>query len=73
MEIETGGNPTLRGNQIHDNKRSGVFVHDSGLGTLEDNDITGNACSGVAIKTGGNPTLRGNQIHDNKQSRRLRP
>ena len=43
VEIRTGGNPTLRRNQIHDNKQSGVYVHDNGLGTLEDNDITANA------------------------------
>ena len=56
MEIRTGGNPTVRGNQIHDGKVGGVLVYDSGLGTLEDNDITGNGLSGVEIRTGGNPT-----------------
>ena len=68
MAIKAGGNPTLRRNQIHDNKQDGVSVHDSGLGTLEDNDITANASVGVEITTGGNPTLRRNQIHDNKQA-----
>jgi len=42
VSIKTGGDPTLRRNQIHDNKGGGVHVHDNGLGTLEDNDITGN-------------------------------
>ena len=33
VEIETGGNPTLRRNPIHDSKSSGVYVQDGGLGT----------------------------------------
>ena len=66
VEITTDGNPTLRRNQIHDNKQNGVFVNDSGLGTLEDNDITGNAYNGVEIESGGNPTLRANRINGNE-------
>ena len=67
METKTGGDPALRRNQIHDNK-GGVHVHEGGLGTLEDNDIAGNAYSGVAIGTGASPVLRRNKIHDNKLS-----
>ena len=66
--IRDGADPRLRRNRIHDSKKGGVLVFDSGLGTLEDNDITGNALSGVAIRTGGNPAVRGNRIHDDKQS-----
>ena len=44
-----------------------MLVHDQGLGTLEDNEITANTLSGVEIKTGGNPTLCRNNIHDGKQ------
>ena len=46
---------------------AGVHVYDNGRGTLEDNDIFGNAYAGVAIKKGANPTVRGNRIHDSKQ------
>ena len=35
------------------------------MGTLEDNDITGNTRAGVSIATGGNPTLRANRINRN--------
>ena len=49
-------------------RRAASTSHEGGLGTLEDNDITGNAYSGVAIGTGANPTLRRNKIHDNKQA-----
>jgi parallel beta-helix repeat protein len=66
--IRNGADPRLRRNRIHDSKQGGgVWVYDNGLGTLEDNDITGNKVSAVEIKAGGsNPTLRRNQIHDNK-------
>ena len=63
-----GANPRLRRNKIHDGKQAGVYVYDSGLGTVEDNDITGNALTGVEIKTGANPTLRRNRINRNKQA-----
>jgi F-box protein 11 len=61
VAIRNGADPRLRRNRIQD-----VLVYDSGLGTLEDNDITGCETAGVEIRTGGNPTLRRNQIHDNK-------
>ena len=55
----------MRRNRIHDGRQSGVSVHTSGQGTLEDNDIFGNAVTGVSIKEGGNPVLRGNRINRN--------
>jgi parallel beta-helix repeat protein len=64
VAIRGGADPRLRRNKIHDGKQNGVFIQDGGLGTLEDNDITGNENAGVAIKTG-NPTLRGNRINRN--------
>jgi parallel beta-helix repeat protein len=68
VTIHDGADPRLRGNRIHDSKRGdGVWVYNDGLGTLEDNDITANARTGVEIQTG-NPTLRRNYIHDNKQA-----
>ncbi len=68
VAIRNGADPRLRRNRIHAGKTSGVQVYDNGLGTLEDNDIFGNAYSGVDIQSGGNPTLRGNRIHDGKSS-----
>jgi parallel beta-helix repeat protein len=62
-----GADPRLRRNKIHDGKYSGVYIYDDGLGTLEDNEITGNGTSGVQIGVGGDPVLRRNQIHDNEQ------
>jgi F-box protein 11 len=66
--IVEGADPRLRRNEIHDGEDNGVRVSDSGLGTLEDNQITGNEASGVSISADGNPVLRRNQIHDNKEN-----
>jgi F-box protein 11 len=63
--IRDGADPRLRRNKLHDGKQNGVLVFDSGLGTLEDNDITGNAYVGVSVKTGGNPTVWANRINRN--------
>jgi parallel beta-helix repeat protein len=66
VAIRAGADPRLLRNRIHDGKQSGVFVTENGLGTLEDNEIFGNAFAGVEIRSGGNPTLRRNRIHDGK-------
>ena len=50
----------IRGNQ------GGVYVHDNGQGTLEDNEITGNGETGVEISTDGSPSVRGNRINRNE-------
>ncbi|MFF1321216.1 right-handed parallel beta-helix repeat-containing protein [Streptomyces chartreusis] len=67
IAIHDAADPRVRRNQIHGSKKSGVYVSDGGLGTLEDNEITGNALSGVGISADGDPTLRRNYIHDNKE------
>jgi len=64
--IHDGADPRLRRNRIHDGKQGGVYFYESGQGTLEDNEIFGNAKSGVEIKSGSNPTLRHNRIYDGK-------
>jgi F-box protein 11 len=65
VAIRNGADPRLRRNKIHDGRGGGIFVLRGGLGTLEDNDITGNV-TGVTIGYGGDPTLRRNQIRDNE-------
>jgi parallel beta-helix repeat protein len=64
--IYNGADPRLRRNKIHNGQDCGVFIYENGLGTLEDNEITGNTYAGVEI-AGGDPVLRRNQIHDNTQ------
>lgn len=60
--------PVVRGNKIRDGKSTGVLVYENGRGTLEGNEICGNAGNGVEITTGGAPVVRGNKIRDNKGS-----
>jgi parallel beta-helix repeat protein len=67
VSIHDGADPRLLRNRIHNGERGGVYVYDNGQGTLEDNEIFGNARVGVRIRTGGNPTLRRNRIHDGEQ------
>ena len=64
--MASGGDPAVRANRIHDNKNAGVYVYEQGRGTFEDNDITANTTSGVAVTSGGDPAVRANRIHDNK-------
>jgi parallel beta-helix repeat protein len=63
--VYDGADPVLRGNRIHDNNQSGVYVYNNGLGVLEENDIFANGSPGVAVIYGGNPVLHNNRIHDN--------
>ena len=67
VAIRDGADPRLRRNRIHDGKQNGVFLHESGLGTLEDNDITANGYRGMTVAAGGNPTVGHNRINRNKE------
>ena len=55
VAIRNGADPRLRRNKIHDGKHCGVYVLEGGLGTLEDNDITGNILSGVQTRDSRQP------------------
>lgn len=66
VDIHSGADPRLRRNRIHDGRAAGVSVYDSGLGILEENEISSNAGPGVAISEGGNPILRRNHINKNR-------
>lgn len=60
--------PKLRSNKIHDGKKCGILVNDSGEGLIENNEIYGNGYAGIEIKEGGNPIVRGNKIYYGKQN-----
>jgi parallel beta-helix repeat protein len=66
VAIHNGADPRLRRNRIHHGKQSGVYVYESGIGLIEDNEISANNC-GVSISTGANPTVRRNRIRDGKE------
>ena len=64
VAIHGSADPRLRRNRIHDGKQGGVFVYENGQGTLEENDIFGNALAGVKISEDGNPILHRNRIQE---------
>ena len=47
--IHNDADPRLRRNRIHDGKVLGILVFENGMGTLEENDIYGNAKAGGVI------------------------
>ena len=59
---QRAGNPTVRGNKIHDGNK-GIFAR-----TARGSKITtySEMLSGIEIREAGNPTVRGNKIHDGK-------
>jgi parallel beta-helix repeat protein len=68
VAVMTGASLRLHGSTIHGSPKSGVLICDSGLATLEDNEITGNRACGVQVRTGASATLRDNRIHNNTES-----
>ncbi len=68
VAIHSGADPRLRGNRIHGNGGSGVFIYPNGQGTLEDNEIFSNAGNGVLIKSGANPTVRRNRVYEGEST-----
>ena len=62
VQIKTGGNPTVRGCEIRDNKEAGVFVYEQGQGTFTGNTLTGNASGAWRIDPdAGRVTRTGNR------------
>ena len=56
--IKTGGNPTLRCNRIDNSGYVAVFVSNGGGGTIEDNDLRGNAKGAWDISADSEPNIR---------------
>jgi len=54
--------PTIRGNIIRDGQGSGVSIGEGAGGTIEDNEIYGNAGGIMIADPGTSPTVRGNLI-----------
>ncbi len=66
--IYGGALPRLRLNQIHGGGAAGIFLYENARGTIEDNEIFGNALSGVEISDGADPILRRNRIYNGKSA-----
>ena len=46
----------------------GIWIHSSGCGTIEGNEITRSNFHGVVVGQGANPLVRKNRIHANKRA-----
>ena len=58
VEIRSDATPTLRRNRIGNNGTVGVWVHEAGASTLEDNELHGNKVSAWDIADGSRPKLK---------------
>eukprot|EP01062_Namystynia_karyoxenos_P011361 TRINITY_DN14061_c0_g2_i1.p1 TRINITY_DN14061_c0_g2~~TRINITY_DN14061_c0_g2_i1.p1 ORF type:complete len:658 (+),score=216.29 TRINITY_DN14061_c0_g2_i1:93-1976(+) len=67
IQIDSGANPLVRHNRVHDSKQCGILVKRNGSGRIEYNDIFGNCLSNVYIDAHAQPTVRHNQIHNSQQ------
>eukprot|EP01062_Namystynia_karyoxenos_P011359 TRINITY_DN14061_c0_g1_i1.p1 TRINITY_DN14061_c0_g1~~TRINITY_DN14061_c0_g1_i1.p1 ORF type:complete len:581 (+),score=101.89 TRINITY_DN14061_c0_g1_i1:107-1849(+) len=67
VQIDSGANPLVRNNRVHDSKQCGIIVKRNGAGRIECNEIFSNSLSNVYIDAGANPTVRHNQIHSSQQ------
>lgn len=52
VQIRSGSNPLVRRNKIHNGCHGGIYIHDGGMGTIEENEIYGNTLAGVWVTTG---------------------
>ena len=60
--------PRISRCKIHDGKQSGILIYKDGQGIIENCNISGNRCSGIAIKDKGNPKIISCTIHDGGQN-----
>lgn len=67
IQIRTNSDPIVRNNKIHHGQHGGIYVHEKGLGLIEENEVYANTLAGVWITTGSTPILRRNRIHSGKQ------
>jgi hypothetical protein len=58
VTITTGSNPTLRRNRINKNGYVAVQAYNGGGGTIEDNDLRGNAEGVWDISADSEPNLK---------------
>ncbi|WP_322755010.1 right-handed parallel beta-helix repeat-containing protein, partial [Frankia sp. Cas3] len=66
--VRGDADPRVQHCRIHHMAGNGIYVCDHGAGLFEDNEITGNTLSNVAVGSGGNPTVRGNCITNSQDA-----
>eukprot|EP00668_Euglena_longa_P031968 GGOE01041243.1.p1 GENE.GGOE01041243.1~~GGOE01041243.1.p1 ORF type:complete len:355 (-),score=106.19 GGOE01041243.1:113-1177(-) len=67
IQIDSGCNPIIRNNRIHDSRQCGVLIKKNGKGLVHDNDIFANCLSNVYVDAHADPVVTGNRIHHSKQ------
>lgn len=61
ISIKEGGDPTVRRCKVNKNGDVGIWIHKSGLGTLERNNLSGNRKGAFYIEQGSQVKRRANQ------------
>eukprot|EP01012_Entosiphon_sulcatum_P066978 TRINITY_DN96444_c0_g1_i1.p1 TRINITY_DN96444_c0_g1~~TRINITY_DN96444_c0_g1_i1.p1 ORF type:complete len:472 (-),score=81.36 TRINITY_DN96444_c0_g1_i1:41-1456(-) len=67
IQIDSGCNPLIRNNKIHDSKQCGILIKKNGRGRIEGNDIHSNALSNIYVDANANPIVTSNKIHNSSQ------
>eukprot|EP00667_Euglena_gracilis_P006632 EG_transcript_6692 len=67
IQIDSGCNPLIRHNKVHDSKQCGILIKKNGKGRIENNDIYGNALSNIYVDANANPVVTSNKIHSSAQ------
>ena len=58
--------PLVQGNRIHDGESAGIFVLHGASPRIEENEVWGNAQSGIVVRFDGTePTISQNRLYDN--------
>ena len=61
--VNSDGDPVVRKNRIHENKKSGIQI--KGKGTFEENEVFKNKTFGIHIDSKADPVVRKNQLYKN--------
>lgn len=67
IQIDSGCNPLIRNNKIHDSKQCGILIKKNGKGRIENNDIHSNSLSNIYVDAHANPLVTNNKIHNSTQ------
>eukprot|EP01006_Ploeotia_vitrea_P052134 TRINITY_DN67655_c10_g2_i2.p1 TRINITY_DN67655_c10_g2~~TRINITY_DN67655_c10_g2_i2.p1 ORF type:complete len:393 (+),score=23.75 TRINITY_DN67655_c10_g2_i2:264-1442(+) len=67
IQIDSGCNPLIRNNKIHDSKQCGILIKKNGKGRIDNNDIHSNSLSNIYVDANANPLVTNNKIHNSAQ------
>jgi len=67
VQIDSGCNPVIRYNKIHDSRQCGILIKKNGKGRISHNDIYSNHLSNIYIDANAEPQITNNKIHNSAQ------